>query len=68
MKTLSYILTLVLPDMKSEYIYMQLLFIGLLLKAGWLLLAGLLSHAMKMFKGLHSQHNSQGSGRLSLCH
>ena len=68
MKTISYILSLVLPDIKSEYIYMQLLFMALLFKAGWLLLAGLLNQAVKMFKGLHSQHNSQGSGRLSLCH
>jgi hypothetical protein len=68
MKTISYILSLVLPDLKSEYIYMQLLFISLLIKAGWLLLAGLLSHAMKMFKGLHRQHHMQVTGRLSLCH
>jgi hypothetical protein len=68
MKIISHILSLILSDMKPEYIYVQLLFITVFLKVGWLMLAAFLSHAIKTFTYQQDQAHSQLTGRFSLCH
>ena len=68
MKTISHILSLVLPDIKPEYIYMQLLFITLFFKVGWIVLATSLTHAIKTFIHQYGRGHSQVTDRLSLCH
>ena len=68
MKTISHILSLVLSDMKSEDVYVQLLFITLVFRAKWVLLIALLNHAMKAFNCTHAWAGNRVSYRLALCH
>jgi hypothetical protein len=68
MKIASHILSLFLSDLKSEDIYVQLLFITLVLKAKWVLLMVLLNHAVKTFNCTHAWAGNRVSHRLALCY
>jgi hypothetical protein len=68
MKITSHILSLILSDMKPEYIYVQLIFITLFIKVGWFTLVTFLSHAMKTFTCRHDLMLSHSTSRLSLCY
>jgi hypothetical protein len=68
MKITSHILSLILSDMKPEYIYVQLIFITLFLKVGWFMFVAFLSHTMKTFTCRHDLMLSHSTGRLSLCY
>jgi len=63
MKITSHIMSLILSDIKPEDIYVQLLFITLFLKVGWLMLVAFLSHAMETFTYPHDVTRNRITGR-----
>jgi len=68
MKTISRLLSLILSDMKSEDIYVLLIFVTLFLKVGWVTLADFFRHAIKIFTEQHHRPQSRLTDGLTLCH
>ncbi len=68
MKTISRLLSLILSDMKSEDIYVLLIFITLFFKVVWVAVADFFRHAVKTFTEQHHWSQSRLTNGLSLCH
>jgi len=68
MKIISYILSLFLSGIKSEDIYLELIFIIPAFKAGWVGLFALLGQVVKAFTSRCHQPHSGLTHRLILCH
>jgi hypothetical protein len=68
MKIIARLLSLILSDMKSEDVYVLLIFVTLFLRVVWLTLDTFLSHAMQPFAYQHSRAQNQLADRLTLCH
>jgi hypothetical protein len=68
MKIISHILSLFLSGIKSEDIYLELIFITPAFKAGWVVLIAFLSQIAKTFTSRCYQQRSLATHRLSLCH
>ncbi|WP_259065789.1 hypothetical protein HDF24_02955 [Mucilaginibacter sp. X4EP1] len=68
MKIISWILSLFFSDMKPEDISLELIFVGLFFKAGWVLLITLLNYAVKAFKCTLAARPNLNSRRFTLCH
>jgi hypothetical protein len=67
MKTTSLILSLLFSDMKREDIYLELVFVMLFLKVGWLTLTVFLKHAANLVTYPHDRNQGQLAGCFSLC-
>ena len=68
MKLLSYVLSLILSDIRPEDIYVQLLFISLVIKSAMLTCAVVLNLAIKRISTPQVRTHRQSTGHLSLCH
>jgi hypothetical protein len=68
MKIISYILSLFLSGIKSEDIYLELIFIIPAFKSGWVVLVAFLSQIVKTFPSRCQQSHSGLTHRLVLCH
>jgi hypothetical protein len=68
MKIISHILSLFLSGIKSEDIYLELIFIIPALKAAWVVVIAFLSQIVKTFSGNWHQPHIGMTHRLSLCH
>ena len=68
MKIISHILSLFLSGVKSEDIYLELIFIIPAFKAGWVVLVAFLSEIVKTFTSGCYQPHSGLTHRLMLCH